>query len=370
MAQKKKKGTAAPEAAAAPAASGLPPERLHKFLASTGAGSRRECETFIEQGRVAVNGKVVTRLGTKVVPGHDAVTLDGEKVAPERKVYYLLNKPPGYVCTNHDTHGRPRAVDLVPERNAPRVYTVGRLDLESRGLILLTNDGAIANIICHPRYRIEKRYEVTVRGEVDLQKLGRLEAGVWLAEGKSSPARVQRLGRNPHRNETLLEMVIFEGRNREIRRVFTKVGLKVKRLVRTRIGPLELGDMAVGHCRILAPIDLRFVYEAERLYLANKEAWDAEFPPEEKPPRGRRPRQDKGHPRKGKGRRPRPQGGARRGYGHRGPERQGYERPGYRPAPRPAGDAPRRPPMERPPVDRPPGERPPPPPRHRRRYYD
>jgi 23S rRNA pseudouridine2605 synthase len=317
MDARRKKGEGA---GSAPHSPGLGPERLHKFLASTGAGSRRECETFIEQGRVSVNGKVVTRLGTKVVPGQDTVHLDGERVLPERKVYYLLNKPPGYVCTNSDERGRARAIDLVPETGGPRVYTVGRLDADSRGLVVLTNDGAITNVLCHPRYRIEKTYEVTVRGAVDPGLATRLEAGVWLAEGKSSPARVNRLGRNPHRDETLLEMTIFEGRNREIRRVLARVGLKVKRLVRTRIGPLELGDQPLGTCRILTPFDLRFVQEAERLYLANREAWDAEFPEPEKPEpaRGRRhfaasrrPRQD------GEGRPPRGAAAADRRGGRR-----------------------------------------------------
>lgn len=356
MAQRRKKGA---DAAAPAMAGGLAPERLHKFLASTGAGSRRECETFIEQGRVSVNGKVVTKLGTKVSPGADTVLLDGEKVAPDRKVYYLLNKPSGYICTNSDERGRPRAVDLVPERNAPRVYTVGRLDAESRGLILLTNDGAIANVLCHPRYRIEKSYEVTVRGDVDMQQLGRLEAGVWLAEGKSSPARVQRLGRNPHRDETQLEMTIFEGRNREIRRVFARVGLKVRRLVRTKLGPLTLGDQAVGTCRVLTPFDLRFVHEAERLYLANREAWDAELPVEEKRPRGRRPHTSGGRSKGGpaQGRRGH-DGGAGRGPGSggaRGPRSDGAR--GGR------GDRGPRAPRD---GDRPAG----PPPRRGRRYYD
>ena len=165
-------------------------ERLHKYLASTGAGSRRECETFIEQGRVAVNGKVVTRQGVKVDPAKDKVTLDGEQVKVEDRVYYLLHKPPGFISTNSDEMGRPRVVDLVHD-DAHRIYTVGRLDADSAGLILLTNDGAIANLVCHPRYRIEKTYQVVVRGEVDREQLAKVEAGVWLAEGKSSPARVR-----------------------------------------------------------------------------------------------------------------------------------------------------------------------------------
>jgi len=164
--------------------------RLHKYLASTGAGSRRECETFIEQGRVSVNGKVVTKLGTKVDPTSDKILLDGERVAAEEKVYYILHKPAGVICTNSDERGRMRAVDVVRDEKH-RVYTVGRLDAESTGLIVVTNDGAITNIICHPRYRIEKTYHVVVRGEMTREMLAQVEAGVWLSEGKASPARVR-----------------------------------------------------------------------------------------------------------------------------------------------------------------------------------
>jgi pseudouridine synthase len=295
---------AAPVAAEPPApetvAEAAPPsrpasgERLHKFLASTGAGSRRECETFIAQGRVSVNGKVVTKMGVKVDPATDRVTLDGEPVRQEEKVYYLLHKPVGFISTSSDERGRPRVLDLVRDRRH-RIYTVGRLDADSTGLILLTNDGEIANVVCHPRYRIEKTYQVTLRGEVTREALAKIEAGVWLAEGRSSPARLRPVGHNPRRGESYLEMTLFEGRNREIRRVFARVGLKVKRLHRVRLGPLSLGDLPPGVYRDLRPEELAFVQEAELLYLANKEAWDAELPPEKRrgpsgPPRFRRPK--------------------------------------------------------------------------------
>lgn len=285
--------------------------RLHKFLASTGAGSRRECETFIEQGRVSVDGKVVTKMGFKVDPHAAKVTFDGEKVEAEPLVYWILNKPPNTICTNSDERGRTRVVDLIPDQRY-RIYTVGRLDADSRGLILLTNDGYIANIVCHPRYRIEKVYQVYVRGEVDRRQIARIEAGVWLAEGRSSPARVKALGRNLRRDETVLEMTVFEGRNREIRRVLARVGLKVRRLVRLKIGPLALGELPPGASRRLEPAELEFVREAEKLYLANKQAWDAELPAESPKPdlrsqrtKGRRPGgpghgAGKGRPQKGR----------------------------------------------------------------------
>ena len=300
-------------------ASGSGGERLHKFLASTGAGSRRECETFIKQGRVTVNGKLVTKMGVKVVPGKDKVTFDGESVVPESLVYYLLNKPSGYICTNSDERGRPRAMDLVPDKGQ-RIYTVGRLDADSRGLILLTNDGTIANIICHPRYRVEKVYVVAVRGRMTREQIAKLEAGVWLAEGKSSPASVRRMQYDPKREESYLEMTLFEGRNREIRRVFAKVGLKVRRLVRTRIGPLQLGKLPAGASVELTKEDLAFVQEAERLYEANRELWDSELP-RQSSPRGPRPSG------------PRPQN---RGFqrtprqGGTGPSRPGDRAPGGR----------------------------------------
>jgi 23S rRNA pseudouridine2605 synthase len=306
---------AGPSAAPTPPAK-TPGERLHKFLASTGAGSRRECETFVEQGRVSVNGKVVTKLGTKVDPTTDVVMLDGEKVQPEDKVYYLLHKPTGVVSTSRDERGRARVVDLVRDADH-RVYTVGRLDVDSTGLILLTNDGAIANVVCHPRYRVEKTYQVVVRGEVSRELLTQIEAGVWLAEGKASPARVRPVARNPKRNETLLEITLFEGRNREVRRVFARVGLPVRRLVRTRIGPLQLGALPIGQFVKLEKKDLGFVREAEALYLANKEAWDAELPKPE--PRARRPFRPRGAQKKGKGF-PRGAGGGRP---PRGPRREG-----------------------------------------------
>jgi len=274
----------APVPVAAPVAAPAPAEvdasdrtRLHKYLASTGAGSRRECETFIEQGRVSVNGKVVTKLGTKVDPTRDKILLDGERVAAEEKVYYLLHKPAGVICTNSDERGRMRAVDVVRDEKH-RVYTVGRLDAESTGLIVVTNDGAITNIICHPRYRIEKTYHVVVRGEMTREMLAQVEAGVWLSEGKASPARVRAIARNPKRNETLVEITLFEGRNREVRRIFARVGLQVRRLTRVKLGPLELGELPLGAYAKLTPKDLAFVGEAEALYRANKDAWDAELP--------------------------------------------------------------------------------------------
>lgn len=331
--------------------------RLHKFLASTGAGSRRECEKFIAERRVSVNSKLVTKMGTKVVPGVDVVRFDGEIVKAEAKVYWLLHKPAGTICTNSDEQGRPRVVDLIPDRNH-RIYTVGRLDAESLGLILLTNDGDIANVICHPRYRIEKVYQVAVRGNVTREQIAKVEAGVWLAEGKTSPARVRPLGRNPKRDETVLEMTVFEGRNREVRRVLGHVGLNVRRLMRTRIGPLRLGKLPAGASVRLEREDLAFVAEAEALYLANREVWDAEIAQQRRTsqgPRGGggggRGRSDGGRPPSrgprrdgppGRGPRQGRPGGGRDGGGFRGPGRGGPDR-----GPRRDDDGPERRPPRR-----------------------
>ncbi|MDH3591811.1 MAG: pseudouridine synthase [Planctomycetota bacterium] len=234
--------------------------RLQKVLAHCGVASRRECETIIEQGRVEVNGKVVTRLGTKIDPDVDEIKVDGERVKREEKVYYLLNKPKGYLCTNSDERAQLRAVDLIKEHR--RIYCVGRLDADSEGLLLLTNDGQVANIVCHPRYQVNKTYRLSVKGHVDPRSLEKIERGVWLAGGKTAPAEVKRVVRRGTR--TLLTISLWEGRNRELRRMFAKVGLRVASLVRTAVGPLRADGLEVGAYRRLQPGELDFVFERLR----------------------------------------------------------------------------------------------------------
>lgn len=250
-------------------------QRLQKVLAHCGVGSRRECEEIIEQGRVEVNGRVVTRLGTKVNPERDGIRVDGEQVALERRVYYLLHKPRGYICTNRDERGRPRVIDLIPDDR--RIYTVGRLDEASEGLVLLTNDGALANIICHPRYQVDKTYHLEVRGRIEPRQLDRIERGVWLAEGKSAPARVRRVDRRGDRS--IITLCVWEGRNRELRRIFAKVALRVTRLIRTAIGPLRIDGLDVGAYRRADPRELAF---------ARQRMSDAWQPQPVEPPQGRR----------------------------------------------------------------------------------
>jgi 23S rRNA pseudouridine2605 synthase len=266
-------------------------ERLQKVLAHCGVGSRRECETFIEQGRVEVNGKVVTKLGTKIDPAADEIRVDGERVNLEEKICYLVHKPRGYLCTSKDSHGRPKVIDLVPEER--RIYTVGRLDEGSEGLLLLTNDGALANVICHPRYQVDKTYRLTVRGPVDPRALERIERGVWLAEGKSTPARIERVDRKGP--NTVVTVTLWEGRNSELRRIFAKVDLRVTHLVRTAIGPLQIQDLPVGGYRRVHPRELEFAFE--RLH----EGWKPKPPPA---PRDRGPARPRVRAPEGRPRRP------------------------------------------------------------------
>jgi len=224
-------------------------ERLQKVLAQAGFASRRAAEGMITAGRVAVNGTVVTELGTKVDPDSDVVTLDGKLVAVEKeRVYVLLHKPAGYVTTLSDPQGRPLVTDLLKGVSA-RVFPVGRLDYNTEGLLLLTNDGALANRLAHPRYGVEKEYHVRVRGEVSGEQLAALAGGVALEEGKTAPAQARVVKGSD--NNTWLSLVIHEGRYRQVRRMCEEVGLTVVRLKRVRYGFLEMGGLRPGEFRFL-----------------------------------------------------------------------------------------------------------------------
>jgi len=231
-------------------------ERLQKFLAHCGIASRRECEVLIEEGRVQVNGTVVTRLGTKIDTISDNIHVDGERVKSERPVYYLVNKPRGYLCTSDDTHGRARVIDLVKEDR--RIYTVGRLDEDSEGLIVLTNDGALTNVLTHPRYQLDKTYKLLVRGHISPDTIRKIEQGVWLSDGKTAPADIRRVARKGP--NTIVTVTLWEGRNRELRRMFAKVGLRVQHLNRIAIGPLRVDGLPIGAYRRLEKRELAFAY--------------------------------------------------------------------------------------------------------------
>ena len=222
-------------------------QRLQKVLAMAGVGSRRECEELILEGRVEIDREVVTELGVRVDLGRSEVRLDGEVVRIPKMIYVLVNKPTGVVTTNADPEGRPRVIDLV--RSDYRLFPVGRLDRTSEGLILLTNDGELGNQLTHPRYGVTKTYQVVVAGSPRHDELQVLCRGVHLAEGLAKAESVTIKKR--HRNSTTLEIVLREGKNREIRRLLARVGHKVLRLKRVAQGPLRLGGLAVGDSRPL-----------------------------------------------------------------------------------------------------------------------
>ncbi len=223
--------------------------RLQRYLAMAGAGSRRHCEEFILTGRVTVDGRTVTELGCRVMPGEQEVRLDGERVRLERKIWYLLNKPVGYLCTNSDPGGRPRVIDLFP-RGRQRLFTVGRLDENSQGLLLVTNDGELAHKLAHPRFRVRKIYQAQVAGIPTKEILDQLKRGLYFAEGrfKVADARLVRT----RGTSAVLELELLEGQNREIRRLLARLGHKVQRLERVALGTLTLGDLPVGQYRQLA----------------------------------------------------------------------------------------------------------------------
>ncbi|MEN6497869.1 MAG: pseudouridine synthase [Thermoguttaceae bacterium] len=225
-----------------------PGERLQKILAAAGLGSRRQCEELIQTGRVEVGRQVVTELGTRVDPVQQEIRVDGVVLPRAERVYYALHKPAGVLCTNRDPSGRPRAIDMIPAKEG-RLFTVGRLDMSSEGLILLTNDGELANQMTHPRYGVEKTYRVLVAGHITPETIAKLRHGVHLAEGVAKAISVR--AKKTHKDATWLEMVLAEGRNREIRRLLARVGHKVLRLIRVAVGPVHLADLPAGAYRRL-----------------------------------------------------------------------------------------------------------------------
>jgi len=222
-------------------------------LAAAGIASRRECEELIREGRVEVNRTVIAELGSRVDPLRDEIRVDGTPVPRPKLVYYAVNKPPGVVCTNSDPSGRLRVVDLV--KSDERLFTVGRLDRTSEGLIIVTNDGQLANRLTHPRYGVEKRYSVRVIGHPTPQQLGKLRKGIHLSEGTVHVASLRVKRR--HKQSTDLEIVLNEGRNREIRRILARIGHKVVGLQRTAMGTVRLGNLPVGACRRLTQEEVR-----------------------------------------------------------------------------------------------------------------
>jgi 23S rRNA pseudouridine2605 synthase len=223
--------------------------RLQKFLAEAGVGSRRHCETLIESGQVTVNGTVVTTLGTKITPDVDRVALAGKRIAaPDRKVYIALNKPAGVLCTSRDTHGRKVVLDLLPV-GMPRLYTVGRLDYDTEGLLFLTNDGSFSLRLTHPRYKMPKTYLAEVDGELTTVAVDRLLKGV-ISDGEKLRAEKVFDVRH-HGMTTEVKLVLAEGRKRQIRRMMEAVGNPVRKLARLSIGTITLGKLKQGQWRYL-----------------------------------------------------------------------------------------------------------------------
>ena len=232
--------------------------RLQKFLAEAGVASRRACEGLIQQGRVAVNGRIITELGTKIDPATDRVTVDNQPVAVERKLHIALHKPRGVLCTSSDSHGRKRVLDLLPP-TLPRLYTVGRLDFDSEGLLLLTNDGNFSLRLTHPRYRKPKQYRVLVTGTWRAETVARLLEGI-VSDGERLRAESVTL-LHTGGGMTELELIIREGKKRQIRRMLSAVGHPVRRLVRTAIGDLTLGGLKPGQWRYLTHEEVRQLLE-------------------------------------------------------------------------------------------------------------
>lgn len=236
-------------------------ERLQKVLAHAGVASRRKAEELMQQGRVEVNGKIVTELGTTVDPDRDSIRVDGRPISMDAVEwrYFALNKPADVISTVRDPYGRTTVVDLVSDQVNERLVPVGRLDADSDGLLLLTNDGALVNRLTHPRYEHEKEYRVIITGHPDEGTLQALRDGIELADGTTLPAEVWIA--DTEDDETTVGMILREGRNRQIRRMMDAVGHTVVRLTRVRMGPIELGNMAEGEVRELSKQEIRWLKE-------------------------------------------------------------------------------------------------------------
>jgi len=230
-------------------------QRLQKVLAAAGVDSRRRCEELILAGAVRVNRKVVDELPAFVDPEKDVITVNGKKIRAARKVYFLLNKPKGVVCTNSDPQGRKKAIDIVAARE--RIFCVGRLDIDTSGIIILTNDSELANKLTHPRYGLAKTYVAGVKGQLSSGAVEKLKKGIRLSEGKTAKAAVKILRRS--HQESLLEITIRQGLNRQVRRMLAKVELPVKSLKRTRIGKLDARGLGVGKFRTLTKAEIAYL---------------------------------------------------------------------------------------------------------------
>ncbi len=233
-------------------------ERLQKIIAASGVASRRKAEELIQQGRVKVNGQVVRELGTKAEYS-DRIEVDGRLINKEEKVYFLMNKPKNTICSMHDDRDRETIMNYVNEKQ--RIFPVGRLDYATTGLILLTNDGEFANMMMHPSHHIPKTYECAINGLISEEQIRELRKGVPLEDGMTLPAKVAVLSTNEAKKKTVMNITIFEGRNREIRRMMEYFGYDVIRLDRKRYGFLDYGSLHQGEYRKLRMYEVKKLME-------------------------------------------------------------------------------------------------------------
>jgi 23S rRNA pseudouridine2605 synthase len=236
-------------------------ERLQKILAEAGIASRRKCEEIITAGRVQVNGEVVTTLGVKVDPEQDEIQVDGRFINQQKKIYVLLNKPKGVITSSTDPEGRKVVTDFLPGITE-RVYPVGRLDYDTEGLLLLTNDGEFAHLLTHPKHHVPRTYQATVKGVPHGTILEKLRSGIQLEDGMTFPAEVEYADISPEKNETIVQITIYEGRNRQVRRMFEAVSFPVIRLRRIKFGPIFLMGVPRGKYRHLTLNEIKELKDA------------------------------------------------------------------------------------------------------------
>ncbi|UXR68721.1 MULTISPECIES: pseudouridine synthase [unclassified Staphylococcus] len=230
-------------------------ERLQKRIANSGYTSRRKAETLIQEGKVQVNGETVTELGTKVRPS-DEVSVEGVPLELEDKLYILFYKPTQVITSVSDDRGRKVVTDYFDDLET-RIYPVGRLDYDTSGLLLLTNDGEFTNLMTHPKYKIPKTYIAKIEGYILREQVKELERGIVLEDGKTQPAKVKVKKQNKEKNTSLVEITITEGRNRQVRRMFEHFGFKVNKLSRVTFGPLDLKGLGAGEGRVLSPHEVK-----------------------------------------------------------------------------------------------------------------
>jgi 23S rRNA pseudouridine2605 synthase len=233
--------------------------RLQKFLADAGIASRRAGEQIILEGRVTVNGKVAQTLGTKVDPLHDKVSVDGRAVKTKRKLYLAINKPAGYICSRGDPQSRKTVHDLLPKEWS-NLYSVGRLDYYSEGLIFYTNDGEFSLRLTHPRYGVRKKYLVTLKGDVTPEHIRQLQKGVFNEEEvlKAESGRILK----SNKSHSVVELTLTEGKNREVRRMFETLGFEIERLQRVQIGSVKLGQLPRGKWRTLTEPEIKSLMQS------------------------------------------------------------------------------------------------------------